>query len=118
MFTRIGSFSRRLFFFSHADFADDADFSLLLFLFPTDFTDARRFLTCSVWDFADGRSFFTFLPFYLYQVYKMLLNCGFSFIKSEKLRTKMFYSAKKVSKIPPPFIFFSYFCPQKMRTIM
>ena len=52
-------------FFCHADFADDADFSLMLFLFPTDCTDARRSLTCSVLDFADGRSFFTFLLFYL-----------------------------------------------------
>ena len=89
-------------FFCHADFADDADFSLMLFLFPTDFTDAHRFLTCSVWDFADGRSFFTFLPFYfftfkspfyfftflpfyLYQVYKMLLNCGFYIYKIGKI---------------------------------
>ena len=30
-------------FLGHADFADDADFSLLLFLFPTDFTDVHRF---------------------------------------------------------------------------
>ena len=40
-------------FLGHADFADDADFSLLLFLFHTDFTDVRRFLTCSVWNDAD-----------------------------------------------------------------
>ena len=147
-------------FFCHADFADDADFSLMLFLFPTDFTDLHRFLTCSVWDFADfrparfgisqigaasftflpfyfftfisvwdfadGRSFFylftflplnpfyffTFLPFYLYQVYKMLMNCGFPFIKSVKLRTKMFFSTKKIRKFPPPFNFFYYFCDQ------
>ena len=57
-------------FFSHADFADDADFSLMLFLFPTDFTDLHRFWTCSVWDFADDADFlpfyfFTFLPLYL-----------------------------------------------------
>ena len=30
-------------FLGHADFADDADFSLLLFLFHTDFTDVHRF---------------------------------------------------------------------------
>ncbi|WP_233906123.1 hypothetical protein, partial [Segatella copri] len=41
-------------FLGHADFADDADFSLLLFLFHTDFTDVRRFLTCSVLDDADS----------------------------------------------------------------
>ena len=40
-------------FLGHADFADDADFSLLLFLFHTDFTDVRRFLTCSVLDDAE-----------------------------------------------------------------
>ena len=67
---------------------------------------------------------FTFLPLYIFSVfslstlsfslknngesflvmfmYKMLTDCGFSFIKSEKLRTKMFHSAKKVSKIFPP----------------
>ena len=53
----------------HADFADDADFSLMLFLFSTDFNDVPRFLTCSVWDFADGRSsfyLFTLLLFYLF----------------------------------------------------
>ena len=66
-FLRLFCFPRGL-VLCHADFADDADFSLLLFLFSTDFTDVRRFLTCSVWDFADGRSsfyLFTLLLFYL-----------------------------------------------------
>ena len=79
-FLRLFCFSRGL-VLCHADFADDADFSLLLFLFSTDFTDVRRFLTCSVWDFADGRSsfyLFTLLLFYLYSMYKMLMNGGFS----------------------------------------
>ena len=71
--------------FGHADlafpsaadfqFADDADFSLLLFLFPTDFTDAHRFWTCSVWDFADGRSSFTFLPCYPFTFIKCIKCC-------------------------------------------
>ena len=30
-------------FLGHADFADDADSFLMLFLFPTDFTDVHRF---------------------------------------------------------------------------
>ena len=47
------SFSHADCFLGHADFADDADFSLLLFLFHTDFTDVRRFLTCSVLDAAE-----------------------------------------------------------------
>ena len=76
---------------------------------------------------------FTFLPLYIFSVfslstlsfslknngesflvmfmYKMLTDCGFSFIKSEKLRTKMFHSAKKVSKIPPPIHFFFLLLP-------
>ena len=78
---------------------------------------------------------FTFLPLYIFSVfslstlsfslknngesflvmfmYKMLTDCGFSFIKSEKLRTKMFHSAKKVSKIPPHSFFFLTFAPRK-----
>ena len=39
--------------FGHADFADDADFSSLLFVSPTDFTDFHRFLLYAGWDFAD-----------------------------------------------------------------
>lgn len=39
--------------FGHADFADDADFSSLLFVSPTDFTEFRRFLPYAGWDFAD-----------------------------------------------------------------
>ena len=91
----------------------------------------------------DGRSsfyLFTLLLFYLYMyshslhyrfslknddessllmfMYKMLTDCGFSFIKSAKLRTKMFLSTKKLRKFPPPFIFFYYFCPKKIQTIM
>ena len=72
---------------------------------------------------------FTFLPLYfsvndygesslVMFMYKMLMNCGFAFIKSANLRTKMFQNAKKSKKIPPPFIFFYYLCPQKIRTIM
>ena len=37
------SFSHADCFLGYADFADDADFSLLLFLFHPDFTDVRRF---------------------------------------------------------------------------
>ena len=37
----------------HADFADDADFSSLLFISPTDFTEFHRFLPYAGWDFAD-----------------------------------------------------------------
>ena len=33
--------------------ADDADFSSLLFVSPTDFTDFHRFLPYAGWDFAD-----------------------------------------------------------------
>ncbi len=39
-------------------------------------------------------------------MYKMLMNCGFSFIKSAKLRTKMFHDAKKIQKNTPPRIYF------------
>ena len=39
--------------FGHADFADDADFSSLMFVSPTDFTDFHRFLPYAGWDFAD-----------------------------------------------------------------
>ena len=39
--------------FGHADFADDADFSSLLFVCPTDFTEFHRFLPYAGWDFAD-----------------------------------------------------------------
>ena len=39
--------------FGHADFADDADFSSLLFVSPTDFTEFHRFLPYAGWDFAD-----------------------------------------------------------------
>ena len=37
----------------HADFADDADFSSLLFVCPTDFTEFHRSLPYAGWDFAD-----------------------------------------------------------------
>ena len=37
------SFSYADCFLGHADFADDADSFLMLFLFPTDFTDVHRF---------------------------------------------------------------------------
>ena len=37
----------------HADFADDADFSSLLFVSPTDFTEFHRSLPYAGWDFAD-----------------------------------------------------------------
>ena len=37
----------------HADDADDADFSSLLFVCPTDFTEFHRFLPYAGWDFAD-----------------------------------------------------------------
>ena len=33
--------------------ADDADFSSLLFISPTDFTEFHRFLPYAGWDFAD-----------------------------------------------------------------
>ena len=47
-------------------------------------------------------------------MYKMLMNCGFTFIKSEKLRTKMFHDAKKIQKNTPPRIyFFITFAPRK-----
>ena len=39
--------------FGHANFADDADSSSLLFVSPTDFTDFHRFLPYAGWDFAD-----------------------------------------------------------------
>ena len=39
--------------FGHADVADDADFSSLMFVSPTDFTDFHRFLPYAGWDFAD-----------------------------------------------------------------
>ena len=39
--------------FGHANFADDADFSSLLFVCPTDFTEFHRFLPYAGWDFAD-----------------------------------------------------------------
>ena len=39
--------------FGHADFADDADFSSLLFVSPTDFTEFHRALPYAGWDFAD-----------------------------------------------------------------
>ena len=39
--------------FGHANFADDADFSSLLFISPTDFTEFHRFLPYEGWDFAD-----------------------------------------------------------------
>ena len=38
----------------HADFADDADFSSLLFVCPTDFTEFHRSLPYAGWDFADN----------------------------------------------------------------
>ena len=41
----------------HADFADDADFSSLLFVCPTDFTEFHRFLPYAGWDFADDANF-------------------------------------------------------------
>ena len=40
--------------FGHADFADDADFSSLLFISPTDFTEFHRSLPYAGWDFADN----------------------------------------------------------------
>ena len=39
--------------FGHANFADDADFSSLMFVSPTDFTDFHRFLPYTGLDFAD-----------------------------------------------------------------
>ena len=36
------------------DFADDADFSSLLFVCPTDFTEFHSFLPYAGWDFADN----------------------------------------------------------------
>ena len=39
--------------FGHANFADDADFSSLMFVSPTDSTDFHRFLPYAGWDFAD-----------------------------------------------------------------
>ena len=72
-----------------------------------------------------GAAPFTFLPFYPFTflplyfsikdygesslvmfMYKMLMNCGFAFIKSANLRTKMFQNAKKIEKNPPPIHFF------------
>ena len=41
----------------HADDADDADFSSLLFISPTDFTEFHRFLPYAGWDFADDADF-------------------------------------------------------------
>ena len=38
--------------FGHANFADDAD-SSLMFVCPTDFTEFHRFLPYAGWDFAD-----------------------------------------------------------------
>ena len=43
--------------FGHADFADDADFSSLLFVSPTDFTEFHRSLPYAGWDFADDADF-------------------------------------------------------------
>ena len=37
----------------HANFADDADFSSLLFVCPTDLTEFHRSLPYAGWDFAD-----------------------------------------------------------------
>ena len=37
----------------HADDADVADFSSLMFVSPTDFTEFHRFLPYAGWDFAD-----------------------------------------------------------------
>ena len=77
-----------------------------------------------------GPAPFTFLPFYPFTflplyfsvndygesslvmfMYKMLMNCGFTFIKSANLRTKMFQNAKKFEKIPPPIHFFFLLLP-------
>ena len=44
--------------FGHANFADDADFSSLMFVSPTDSTDFHRFLPYAGWDFADDADFF------------------------------------------------------------
>ena len=44
--------------FGHADVADDADFSSLLFISPTDF---HRFLPYAGWDFADVADFSSLL---------------------------------------------------------
>ena len=44
-------------------------------------------------------------------MYKMLMNCGFTFIKSEKLRTKMFHDAKKIQKNTPPVSIFLLLLP-------
>ena len=41
--------------------ADDADFSSLLFVCPTDFTDFHRFLRYAGWDFADDADFSSLL---------------------------------------------------------
>ena len=80
-----------------------------------------------------GAAPFTFLPFYPFTflplyfsikdygesslvmfMYKMLMNCGFAFIKSANLRTKMFQNAKKIEKNPPPHsFFFITFAPRK-----
>ena len=40
--------------FGHANFADDADFSSLMFVSPTDSTDFHRFLPYAGWDFASN----------------------------------------------------------------
>ena len=92
--------------------ASDFERFLRLFCFHADFKSVYLLSTSSV--------FFNFCCSIClnHDMYKMLTDCGFSFIKSAKLRTKMFLSTKKSRKFPPPFIFFSYFCPKKMRTIM
>ena len=66
---------------------------------------------------------FTFLPLYfsvkdygesslVMFMYKMLMNCGFTFIKSANLRTKMFQNAKKIEKIPPHSFFLLLLPPE------
>ena len=47
--------------FGHANFADDADSSSLMFVSPTDSTDFHRFLPYAGWDFADVADFSSLL---------------------------------------------------------
>ena len=68
----------------HADFADDADFSSLLFVSPTDFTEFHRSLPYAGWDFADNTDDADFFASHLspitifrYKFDKMLIVKGF-----------------------------------------
>ena len=56
----------------HADFADDAVFSSLLFISPTDSTEFHRFLPYAGWDFADNADDAGFLLHLIYHPSRFL----------------------------------------------